>query len=173
MATFRKSVQIVATDAIVFPDLVANQITAGTAPSVGNLIAYVHDCDNAADNGVYCHVNIPKNYVGTPKIIVKGILDGAPGATNTLGFALRKRAVANDESADGTFDAEEGATAAIIGSSGLNYSDEDLLDMALALTAGDFAVDDLVYFFVYTNVSANSYAGNFLLQSVEFEWTDT
>lgn len=152
-------------------DLVSNQITSATLPSVGALMAYVL-ADGGADEGIYLSFHIPKNYVSAPKIVIKGILDGAPGASDTLGFSFRKRAVADNESADGTFDAEQ-TTSATIGSSGSSHSNEDLYATSITLTAGDYAVDDDVYGYLAIDASGTSYAGNFLLTDVEFEWSDS
>lgn len=152
-------------------DKVSNQITSATAPSVGNLLCYVL-LDSGSDEGIYFSFHVPKNYVGSPKIVIKGILDGAPGATDTLGFGFRKRAVADNESADGTFDAEQ-TTTATIGSSGSNHANEDLYVTSITLTAGDYTVDDEVFGYLYIDASGGNYIGNFLLTDVEFEYTDT
>lgn len=158
-------------EATVFPDRVGNQITMATAPSVGNQLCFVMN-DGGADEGIYGSFSIPKNYVGTPKIVARGILDGAPGAADTVGFGFRKRAVANNEVADGTFDAEQVVTATV-GSNGSGHSDEDELELAITLTAGDYSADDSVYFYFYIDTSGMTYAGNFLLTGLFFEFTDS
>lgn len=170
MATFRKSCQIVGQDSGVPTSRVGDQITAATAPSIGTQQCWVL-ADGGSDEGVYVRVSIPKNYVGSPKLVVKGVLDGAPGASNTLGWGFRKRAVANNEAADGTFDAEQ-TVSATIGSNGSAHSDEDLIEQSITLTAGDYAVDDSVFGYLYIDASGTSYAGNVLLLSVEFEYAD-
>ncbi|MGE3175932.1 MAG: hypothetical protein AB7O32_00565 [Vicinamibacterales bacterium] len=170
MATHRLPIEISRADAGVPVDRVANQISAAAAPSVGELLCHVL-ADGGADEGVYGLFSVPKNYVGTPKLVVKGILDGSPGASDTLGFSVRKRAVANNEAADGAFDAEQTASATI-GSSGLAYADEDLLEMSVSLTAGDYAVDDQVFLYVAIDASGTSFAGNVLLTALEFEYAD-
>jgi len=173
MATLRKSVLgfTALPEAGVFPDTVANQITEATAPSVGSQLCFVL-ADGGADEGIYFSFKIPKNFVSAPKIVVTGILDGAPGATDTLGFGFRKRAVANNESADGTYDAEEVVTSVIGATGGSSHSDEDSIELSITLTAGDYAVDDIVYGYLYIDASGTTYAGNFLLTEVEFEWAD-
>lgn len=170
MATLRKPVQILRPDANVFPDLIANQITEAASPSIGDLTCYVL-ADGGSDEGVYVRVSIPKNYVGTPVLVIKGVLDGAPGASDTLGFSFRKRASANNEAADGSFDAEQ-TTSATIGSSGSNHSDEDLYEATITLTAGDYAVDDEVFGYLAIDASGTTYAGNFLLLAIELQYAD-
>jgi hypothetical protein len=172
MATLRKSIinHTFRPELGVAVDLVANQITEATLPSVGGVLCYVFS-DAGADIGFYGSFKMSKNFVSAPKAVVTVILDGAPGAADTLGFGFRKRAVANNESSDGTFDAEEVATATI-GSNSLNYADEDMLEMSITLTAADYAIDDLVHFYCYVDTSGTTYAGNLLLQSIEIEYAD-
>jgi hypothetical protein len=150
--------------------LVGSQITAATAPSVGNQYCYVI-ADAGADVGVNARFDVPKNYVGSPALIVKGILDGAPGASDTLGFGLRKRAVANNEAADGTFDAEE-VVSSTIGSSGSNHADEDEVELSISLTAGHYSADDQVFYYLFLDTSGSNYAGNFLLTGAYFQYVD-
>jgi len=152
-------------------DLVSNQITSATAPSVGTQTCWVL-ADGGTDEGVYVKFSIPKNYVGTPKIVIKGILDGTPSAGDDLGFGFRKRAVADNESADGTFDAEQTTQNTDIGSTGTNHANEDIYMTTLDLTAGDYAVDDEVYGYLYIDASGTTYAGNFLLTTVELQYAD-
>jgi hypothetical protein len=157
-------------DSGVFQSLVSDQITAAASPSVGDILAVVL-ADGGSDEGWKDRFEIPEEYVGTPKLIIKGILDGAPGASDTLGFGFRKRAVAKNESADGTFDAEQ-TVSTTIGSSGEGYSDEDHFELEIALTAGHYAVEDDVYFYFYLDASGTSYTGNVLITGVDFEFTD-
>lgn len=171
MATHRKKVQITNQDAGVSTDTVGNQITAATAPSIGNQTCFVL-ADGGADEGVYVKFSVPQNYVGTPLLVIRGVLDGAPGAGDDLGFGFRKRAVASNEAADGTFDAEQTAQDTDIGSTGTNFSNEDLYEETITLTGGDYAVGDEVYGYVYIDASGTTYAGNFLLTSVEFQYAD-
>lgn len=151
-------------------DRVGAQTTEATTPSMGDNICYVL-ADGGADEGLYLQFKMPKNYVGSPAIVVTGILDGAPGASDVLAFGFRKRAIANNESADGTFDAEQ-TVSETIGSGGTSHSDEDLYEKALSLTAGDYAVDDQVLSYFYIDASVNTYAGNFLLLDLELQYTD-
>lgn len=151
-------------------DTIGNQITEATAPSIGTQLCYVM-ADGGADEGVYFDFFVPKNYVGTPKLVVHAILDGAPGASETLGYGFRKRAVADNESADGTYDAEE-TVSSTIGSGGSNHADEDLISLSITLTAGHYAVDDRVFGYLYIDASGTSYTGNVLLIDALFEYAD-
>lgn len=171
MATHRISVlSDVALDTTVFLATVGSQITAATAPSVGSQLCYVMN-DGGADEGIYFSFPIPKNYVGSPVLVMRGILDGAPGASDVLGLGFRKRAVADNEAADGTFDAEQLGNKSI-GSGGLNYADEDEIEITISLTAGDYSVDDTVYGYLFIDASVTTYAGNLLLKDVLFQYAD-
>lgn len=173
MATHRIPVAILRPDSGVPLDLIANQITEATSPSIGDLLAYVL-ADGGADEGLWCKFSVPKNYVGNPKLVIRGILDGAPAASAVLGFGVRKRAVADNEAADGTFDAEQTGNA-VIGSNGAGYSDEDAFQLTINLTAANYAVDDDVFAYVFLDASVNDYNGNVLLpadDSIFFEYDD-
>jgi hypothetical protein len=152
-------------------DRVSNQITSATAPSVGNLLCYVL-ADGGTDEGIYGSFEIPQNYVGTPKVRGKVILDGTPGAGDDLGFFFRKRAVADNESADGTFDAEQTFQSTDIGSTGSNHANEDIFEFEITLTGGDYAVGDTVYFYFGIDASGTTFAGNCLLADLLFQYAD-
>lgn len=170
MSTFRLPIRITGPDSTCYPTMIADQITEVAAPSVGNIPAWLM-VDGGSDNGVYVVFSIPKNFVGTPKLVVKAVLDGSPGASDVLGFTFRKRAVADNEAADGTFDAEQ-TSSATIGSGGSGHADEDLVEQSITLTAGDYSVDDQVYGYLALDVSSTTYAGNVLLTALEFEYAD-
>jgi hypothetical protein len=167
MATHVLPVAIGRCDANCFPDQVANQISAAGTPSVGDLIAYVLN-DAGSDAGVFVRFVVPQNYIGTPKLKIYGILDGTPSSGDDLGFGFRKRAVADDEAADGTFDAEQTTQNTDIS----GHANEDLYVTEITLTAGDYAVGDEVYGYLYLDASGTTYAGNFLLTSLHFSYAD-
>lgn len=171
MATLRTPCDIERSDSGVPLDLVSNQITSAAAPSIGNLTAWVM-ADGGADEGVYGTVEIPQNYVSGAKLRIRGILDGAPGAGDDLGFGFRKRATADNESADGTFDAEQTTQNTDIGSTGTNHSNEDLYQADITLTDGDYAAGDEVDFYFFIDASGTTYTGNFLLRSLDFVYND-
>jgi hypothetical protein len=171
MATFRRSILGGARPETAVPmDLVSNQITSATLPSVGAVGCYVFT-DGGTDIGIYGRFSIPNNYVGTPLVVAKGVLDGTPGASEVLAVGFRKRAVADNEAADGTFDAEQ-INSITIGSSGTNHANEDLIEITVTLTGADYAVGDEVFFYFFLDASVNTYAGNFLLTALEFQYAD-
>jgi hypothetical protein len=171
MATHRVPVAIVRPDAGCPLDLIASQITEAATPSIGDLLAYVL-ADGGTDEGVWIKFTVPKNYVGTPVLVIRGMLDGAPSAGHDLGFGFRKRAVADNESADGSFDAEQTFQSLDIST----HADEDEFEATITLTGGDYAVDDSVFGYVYIDASGTTYTGNFLLyseDSIFFQYADS
>lgn len=150
-------------------DRVGNQIAA--ANEVGNQLCVVMEAAGA-DEGFYGSFNVPQNYVGTPVIVIKGILDGAPGAADVLGFAIQGIAVDDNESADQAYNAEDAASATI-GANGSNHADEDLCEETIALVNfGALASGDTAFFYFIIDDSGTDYAGNFLLTDLIFRYAD-
>lgn len=78
--------------------------------------------------------------------------------------------MADNESADGTFDAEQTVQSTDIGPAGSNHATEDLYVTSITLTAGDCAAGDVVFGWLYLDASGTTYTGKFLLLGVEFEY---
>jgi hypothetical protein len=171
MATHRIRAKIVGADTGVPLDYVGNQITAVAAPSVTNQPCWVL-ADGGSDEGVSVRFEVPQNYVGTPVLVIKGILDGAPSNGDDLGFGFRKRAVADNEAADGTYDAEQTFQSTDIGSTGSNHANEDVFVASITLTGADYAAGDTVFGNAYIDASGTTYTGNFLLTEVLFQYAD-
>lgn len=169
MATHTTHVLVERPDANCFPDLVSNQITATN--EIGNHLAYVL-ADGGADEGVYASFTVPENYVSTPVLVIKGILDGAPGASDTLGFGIKGLSRADNEATDTAYSTEDIASATI-GSSGTGHSDEDayIEEIPLSNLSG-LAPGEEVSCYVFLDASATSYVGNFLLRTLRFKYAD-
>lgn len=168
MATHRVPIRINRPDANVFPDRIGNRITATN--EIGNFIAYV--LTSGSDKGVYAQITVPANYVGTPVIEIVGILDGAPGASDVLGFGVTGLSRGDNEAADAAFSAEDIASATI-GSGGTNHSDEDQYVETIALSnLSGLAAGEEVYIYLFRDHSVNTYAGEFLLTSLRFLYAD-
>lgn len=172
MATPRIPCDITGQDTGVPFDRVSNQITSSTAPGIGQRYCYVL-ADGGSDEGVYINVDIPDNYASTPIIVVRGILDGVPGASDVLAFSVKSRnGVANNGAADAATFPTEDLASATIGSSGTNHSNEDYYEEEIALTT-TFAAGDALDAYVAIDASVNGYLGNFLLTDVFFKYTTT
>ena len=147
---------------------VGSQITEATAPSVGTNTCYVL-ADGGSDEGVYCHFHVPEDYSSGPEIVIRGILDGGPSASHTLGFGYREHIAADNETADGTFATAQLASATI-GSNGSSHANEDACEEVITATA-TYAAGDDVWCYIFIDASATSYTGNFLLTGLYFEYT--
>lgn len=170
MATLRKTCTITGLDAAVEPCRIATHLSLTNA-TIGNQTGYLV-VDAGSDVGLHCRVEIPKNYVGSPVLVVRGILDGAPGASDTLGFGCTGIARADNETVDAAYGSEDAASATI-GSGGTAHSDEDQYEETITLTnLGAPAVDDTLYLYVYLDASATSYAGNFIFTSIQLQYSD-
>lgn len=148
---------------------VETQITAATAPSIGKQFAELM-ADGGSDVGFYDDFKVPPNYSSGGKIVITGVLDGAPGAADTLGFGIRGRAVADNESADGTYGTEDAASVTI-GSNDLGYSDEDLVIIEITLSNLTFAASEAVFYYFFIDTSGTTFTGNFLLTKLELDYT--
>jgi hypothetical protein len=157
-------------DAGVSPDTVGGQITTDADPSIGRIGCYVL-ADGGVDEGFTLHFRVPDPYVGSPVVVIEGVLDGAPGAADTLGFGFRKRVLTDNAAAYNTLDAEQLASATI-GSGGLDYADRDYLVMLIPLTGAVFATGNRVIGYVFLDSSATTYTGNFLPLDVRFQYAD-
>lgn len=154
-------------DGVAYTEL-GQLLTLVSLPSMANQPCYVL-LATAADNGVYVRFDIPQQGYGTaPQMRLKGFFSGAPSAGDDLGFGMRKRAIANNESADGTFDPEETTQNTDIGA----WADEDMYEAVIPLTAADYQAGDQVGAYVYVVDTLTNYGGQFLLTSAIFEFTD-
>lgn len=125
-----------------------------------------------ADKGVYAQIAVPANYVGTPVLEIVGILAGAPGASETLGFGVTGLSRADNDPADTAFSTEDVASATI-GSGGTAHSDEDAYVETIALSnLSGLAAGEEVYIYVFRDLSATTYGGSFLLTSLRFLYAD-
>lgn len=156
-------------DTGVFQDLIGNQITAATAPSIGTQLAWVIS-DAGSNRGIHIRFSIPDNYGSSPTLRIVGILDGAPGANDVLSFGFRKLVAGDNATSDGTYGTEQ-TVSVTIGSSGQNYSDEDLCILTINLTAGDYSANQEVFGWLYIHATNTTYAGNFLLVDGCFRYT--
>lgn len=166
MATLRKSVQIVAPSADAYPDRIGNQCAMATNSALGNIIAYVMTETAGDATGIYVQWSVPKNYGSTPKLVVKGVLDGAMSSV-TLAFTFSGLALQDNEVYDAAF------ATADLGNISTDHGDEDAVECSFALTNTAPAIDDIVYGYLALDTDQNSYTGNFLLTSVEFEYADS
>lgn len=152
----------------VFPDRIANQLSIGAAtrPPGNEMCIVMQDPNGGGDAGLYGKFAVPKDYVGTPVLVIRGVLDGAP-TTTTIAFGVQMRPLADDEAFDGDYGAE-----AIASASSVSQADEDVYEETIDISGFTFAVDDDVFFFFYVDDSVHTYTGNFLLTGLYFQYAN-
>lgn len=158
-----------------------NNIESGVYPApIGTLITATNGIGNqmclvfgTVDLGGYGRFKVPPNYAGTPVLVIEGYLDGAPGASDTLGFGVQGLPLAPGEAGDQAYGSEDAASASI-GSGGDGHSDEDLIREEISLSnIGTLAVGDEVQVYVFRDdTGANEFSGNFLLTGLYFQYAD-
>lgn len=120
-------------------------------------------------HGVHGSFSVPKNYIGTPKVI---IVWTATVVTNAIVFDFEYRAVggSDTESLDqaGTQESVTLTTGAEPSAAWERMEDE------IALTAGNFAIDDAVSFFFARDGAdaADTKAGAALIEGLYFQYAD-
>ncbi len=139
---------------------------------VWGLLVYRHD-ENGANNtqlstrvGLRGGFKVPKEYVGTPKIIVTWT---ATVTTGNRVWDFDYRAVANAESLDQTGNQES-----VTVTTGAPAAANNKVESALTLTAANLAVDDFVEFELFADGTdaSDTLAAATLITDVEFEFTD-
>jgi hypothetical protein len=125
--------------------------------------------EGTGDSGLDIEVHVPKGYktTGTTKLILGGYLDGDPAATT---LAIRAIRLANTigDSADQAYGSEQtasNATWTLIG-------DKDYYELAITLTAADYAEDDSVLMQAGINIDTNTYTGKWCITKVLLEYDD-
>lgn len=150
-------------DSGVFFDRVGNQITATN--EVGNQLAVVL-ADGGSDEGFYGSFNVPQNYVDTPVIVVKGILDGVMTSV-TLQFGVQGITKDDNEAVDAAYCTED------TGNTSADHADEDLAEVTITLSSfTGFAAGDTVFYYFFIDATG-TYTGNFLLTDLLFRYDDT
>ena len=119
----------------------------------------------SADTGFYGRFTIPQNYVGTPVLVIRGILDGAPSSL-VIAFGVQMKPLADNEAFDVVLEAQGIASA-----SSVSQVDEDVYEETISL-GNTFAVADGVNYFFFIDDSAHTYTGKFLLTGLFFRYND-
>ena len=150
----------------VFFDLIDNQ----AAPTNGkNQLVLVFPAPSAADATVNLNFTVPKDYAGTPRIILRGMLHGTPADTLAFG-ALASPGVADGETADVAEEAERLVNKA----SWSGYVDEDMLELTITLSpAAAYVEGDTIYLIFFRDDSVDDSSLVFLLTDLAFSYSDS
>ena len=140
-------------------------MTLGTA-AFGTTLGLTMVAPTGADIGVYGVFTIPQNYVGTPVLVIRGVIDEA---ANTLGFGIQFINLADSGAVDVAYDTEDTASNA----TWTGYAAEDVYEETITLTpAAAFAAGQQVFFFCYRDDSVDTQTGEFHLTSLHFRYAD-
>lgn len=123
--------------------------------------------DPSADTGFYGTFIVPKNYVDTANIVVIGVLDGTVGATS-VDFEMSYLARADNETVEAGW--AESVTFDTGNTNG--WANEDVLEDSAALTDGNFAVDDTVFYYFKRDQGTDDFNGDFHVTGLFFEYND-
>ena len=109
---------------------------------------------------------VPQNYSGSEVLVIKYILDGAPGTTEA-NFGVQFLNLVNDESIDQAYGTE------IVVTETPGEADEDLVVETIDISGETFvAADECFYFFFINDSVADPYLGNILITNLYFEYAD-
>ena len=123
--------------------------------------------DPSADTGFYGTFHVPQDYVDTANIVVIGILDGTVGTTS-VDFEMSYLARADNE----TIEAAWAESVAFNTGNTNGWTDEDLLEDSAALTDGNFAAGDEVFYYFKRDQGTDDFAGDFHVTGLYFEYSD-
>lgn len=120
-----------------------------------------------ADIGAETQFVVPATYVGTPKLILRGIIDGTPANVFGIGAQLLERNLS--DTIDAAYEGEDTASNA----TWTGYADEDEYELAITLTpAAAFTPLRQVYLRYYRDDSVDTQTINFLLTGLYLEFND-
>lgn len=120
-----------------------------------------------ADIGCSIEFSVPDNYVSTPKLVLRGFIDGTPA--NVFGIGAQLNQLALSDTLDVAYEAEDTAS----NSTWTGYADKDLYELSITLTpASAFTVGNTVLIFYYRDDSVDTQTINFLLTELFFEYAD-
>lgn len=130
-------------------------------------LCLVMPAPSGSDIGAETVFTVPANYVGTPKLVLRGIIDGTPANVFGIGAQLLERNLS--DSIDTAYEGEDTAS----NSTWTGYADEDEYELAITLTpSAAFTVLRQVYIRYYRDDSVDTQTINFLLTGLYFEFAD-
>lgn len=138
-----------------------------TAANLLNL-GFVMPDPGAADEGLFGKFNIPQNFVASPRLVIRGVLNGTPA--NTLAFGLQQTGgIAPSETVDVAYETEDTANNAVW----TGFVDEDLYEEIITITpASAYVAGDEVFYFFYRDGSVDDATFQFVLTGLFLRYND-
>ena len=156
-------------DTNVFQDKIKNQLTLANAKGESLCTVLPAAANISADTGIHGSFTVPQNYASGPKLVIRGILAGAP-STLVIAFGVQMKPLADDEAYDVALATEDIASA-----SSVSQADEDVYEQIITplTNAGTFSPGDDCDYFFYIDDDVHTYTGLFLLRRLFFRYTTT
>lgn len=141
-------------------------MTLGTA-AYGNLLCLTMAFPTGADVAVFGKFNVPQNYVGTPVLVIRGVLGGTPAAI--LAFGMDHTPLADSESVDAAFSDID----LVNNSTWTGYAIEEMYEETITLTpTAAYVAGDEVLFRFYRDESVDTTTFDFHLTGLLFRYND-
>lgn len=166
MATHRMPLPLGQPDASgsVYPSLLSIELSLTNSKKIPCMVMLA-----PTGSDIFCELafKIPKNYVGTPKLVITGVIDGTPA--NVFGITTQQVSVDDSETADVAYETEDTAS----NSTWTGYADEDMYEISVPLTpASAYVPDDTVLLKYGRDDSVDTQTIAFLVTGLEFEYAD-
>ena len=137
-----------------------------TTAALGNLLCLTMLAPTGSDIGVYGKFTIPQGFVGTPVLVIRGVI---AQAASVLAFGVNFVAHADSDAIDVAFsdtDLDQNST-------WTGYAIEDMYEQLITLTpASAFVVGDEVFFFCFRDETQDTQTGEFHLTGLSLRYSD-
>lgn len=148
----------------IFPSTLDTQMTLTNAKLQQCIVM---EFPTGSDIGFELSFTVPQNYVGSPVLVIKGVLDGTPASV--LAFGAQQLSREDSESVDTAYEAQDLAE----NSTWTGYADEDMYEETLALTpAAAYVVGDTIFLWFFRDDSQDTTTFDFLLTDLLFQYSD-
>lgn len=151
----------------IYPSFLDVELALGNL-SPGHIDCMVMEYPTGSDIGGELVFTVPQNYAGSPVLVIKGVIDGTPA--NVLAFGCQQIAVADSETVDVAYEAEDTAS----NSTWTGYADEDEYDETITITpAAAWNPGEKVFLYFYRDDGTDTTTWNFLLLDLLIQYSDT
>ena len=149
----------------IYPSLVSAELAMTNAKDQACVMM---EFPTGSDIGFSVAFTVPQNYVGTPVLLIKGIIDGTPA--NVLAFGAQQLGRDDSEAIDTAYETQDLAN----NSTWTGYANEDMYEDAITLTpASAYVAGDTVFLWFYRDDSVDTTTFNFLLTDLIFQYADS
>ena len=149
----------------VYPSRIASELIMSNPKDQGCVTMVF---PTSGDTGFSVSFPVPQNYVGSPQLVIKGILEGTPA--NVLAFGAQQLSREDSEAIDIAYETEDLAE----NSTWTGYADEDQYEEIITLTpAAAYVVGDTIYLWFFRDDDQDTTTMQFHLTDLIFRYSDT